>query len=115
MIVIVRVRDKKGKLRQGKLAFETGPKETLSTPRCGCGQQGGRNGWLLEVGQECRIVGLLSCRDEREKTIVRSGGNRRQLAAWPVFIAVSPQRTQQGFVPCPEGGSAVIARSEQSA
>jgi hypothetical protein len=31
MIVIVRGRDKKEKLRQGKLALETGPKETLST------------------------------------------------------------------------------------
>jgi hypothetical protein len=65
--------------------------------------------------QESRIVGLLSCRDEREKTIVWSGGNRIQLAAWPDFIVVSPQRTQQGFVPFPEAASAVIARSEQSA
>jgi hypothetical protein len=44
VMLIVRVRDKKVKLRQGKLAFETGPKETLSTPRCSRGQQGGRNG-----------------------------------------------------------------------
>ena len=77
-MIVKSQRDKKDKLRQGKLASRKAKGKRSGYSRLI--RRGGRKGSLLKVSQERRIVGLLSCRGERKITIV-SGGNRRQLAA----------------------------------
>jgi len=107
--VIVRARDKKDKLRQGKLASR---KAKVNAQILQAETARREKRVVAQGGQERRIVGLLSCRGERKITIV-SGGNRRQLTVWSVFIPESPRRPSKVFPPfVPEGASAVMARSE---
>jgi len=66
---LLEVRDKKEKLRQGKLAIEIGQKKRSVLPAESVAAR--REKWVVaRVGQERRIVGLLSCRDERKKQLL---------------------------------------------
>ena len=64
--MIVRVSDKKDKLRQGKLASK---KAKVNAQILQAGTARREKRVSCSSSQERRIVGLLSCRDERKKQL----------------------------------------------